>query len=209
MVRGAVRAYSQPPPQVSRPPPLPGSRASSPDSVGDAPDHGCDSPGAASNQSDPLSAGRPAPRSQPQPWKQKEIQVKGADYYLNLLKQARGQAGKAPPAGAMPTRSKASQGGSCGNLVRRNSGGADEDWDSDMRHCDDGRSGYAHQMRARASVVEAAQRQEETARHEKGYAVLQKVQMRAMKAPSRTSSTDSARAKGAADLFSEAQLVSA
>jgi len=178
-----VRSYSQPP--LSRPPALPGSRDESPAGRGDALG-GCTSPGAASNQSDP---GRPGPRPQPQaqPWKQKAVQVKSADYFLNLLKAARGQVGKAAPPGAMAAQSKAGQGASGPSPARRRPGDDDgtEAWG-------DGRSGYADQMRARAGVVEAAQKQEEGARFDRANAVLQRVQQRAAQAPSRSTSTDSA-----------------
>jgi len=119
--------------------------------------------------------------------------VNGADYYLNLLKAARGQPSKAAPTGAMPSRSKAPQGGSYANLMK---GGSDAD---SAQAWDDGRSGYGDQMRARASAVEAAQRQEASAKQEKGYAVMQKIQNRAI----RSVSADNVRA------FTEAQLVSA
>lgn len=185
--RVVARAYSQPPP-YSRPP-----RASSPDGYEGAAVDGCMSPGAASNQSEPLSAGGPAPRAKPQPWKQQAIQVNGADHYLNLLKAARGLPSKAAPTGAMPSRIKVSQGGSYANLMK---GASDAD---SAQAWDDGRSGYGDQMRARASAVEAAQRQEASARQEKGYAMLQRVQNRAI----RSTSADNVRA------FTEAQLVSA
>merc|ERR1719482_1416680 len=100
-MHGVARSKSQPPP--SRPPVLPGHRPESPASSagGDDPPEFCMSPGAASNQSDPASLGKAAARAQSQPWRQKKISVAPADYYLNLLKAARGggkaglQAGKA------------------------------------------------------------------------------------------------------------------
>lgn len=184
--RQVVRAYSQPPPL--RPPALPNNRCESPvnrDRGDYAPPDGCQSPGAASAKSD---GNTPAARAQPQaqPWKQKEVGVKSADYYLNLLKAARGTAGKAAPPG------KAGQAGSP-NLPRKGSeggGGGAQAWG-------DGRAAYGDQMRARAKVVEATQKQEEGARYDRGCAVLHRVQQRAAQAPSRSASADSATVGGA------------
>merc|ERR1711871_1556564 len=151
---GIPRAYSQPPP--SRPPALPSGRAESPVDRGSIPGDGPASPGAASNHSDHI-LGNPPPKAQAQPWKQKAIQVKSADYYLDLLKAARGHGGKS---------GKNKVGQSCDSP---SGGGGAQAWS-------DGGAGYAEQMRLRASVVEATQRQEETAKYERGYAALQCVQ---------------------------------
>jgi len=173
-----VRAYSQPPPM--RPPMAPGSRASSPaHSVDEPPVYEgdddaflgqaelCNSPGAASNQSEPnakMTRARAA-----QPWKQKAIKVAPTDYYLELLKAARGQ-GKPPPKGGAGADGSAAAGAAVA-------------WD-------DGQRGYADQLRRRANDVEATQRREEGARYERGYAVLQRVQQRGLQA--RSHSTESA-----------------
>lgn len=170
--RVVSRAYSQPPP--SRPPALPYGRAESPVGRGNMPGGGCASPGVASNNSDP-PAGRPA-KAQQQPWKQKTIQVKPADYYLDLLKAARGVGNKAPSV------SKGKPGAPFQKAC------AGEAWS-------DAAVGYAEQMRVRASVVEATQKQEESAKYERGYAALQRVQQRALQVPSRSASTDSAPAQ--------------
>lgn len=168
---GIARACSQPP--LSRPPIAPGSRAESPISQARAPPEVCNSPGAASNMSDPSPGARAAPRPQAQPWKQKAIQVKSADYYLDMLKAARGQKSSSSVCKSKP-------GGGDG-------AGAAQAWS-------DG-SGYAEQMRMRANAVEATQREEASARYERGYAALQRVQQRAMHAPSRSVSRDSAPAQ--------------
>lgn len=181
-----VRAYSQPPP--ARPPMAPGSRASSPALSVDEPpafnedDEGIDqvqpqclSPGAASNQSEQNSR-QPRARGA-QPWKQKAIKVAPTNYYLELLKAARGKGKPAPASGASPGYS-AARGGD-----ESSAGGAALAWE-------DGQRGYADQLRRRADDVQATQRREEGARYERGYAVLQRVQQRGLQA--RSHSTDSA-----------------
>lgn len=137
------RAQSQPPPM--RPVTSSSSRASSPA----PPAEGCSrrSPGGGSAQSDP----HPVEKRKMQPWKQKMIQVKSTDYYLDLVKAARGQAN----AKGVPAK----------------------------------QDGYGDRMRQRASDVEVEQRKEADEREERGYAVLQRVQQRALNAaPSRSAS---------------------
>jgi len=131
----------------------------------------CNSPGAASNHSD-RSVGRPAVQKQHQPWKQKAVQVRPADYYLNLLKAARGQAGKGAATGAAAAgRNKASPASNASPITRKASGGVGtEAFDLDPameKLINDGRTGYGDQMRARADELVEVQRQEENARQAK------------------------------------------
>jgi hypothetical protein len=197
-----TRAYSQPPPSrppVMPAPIMPGSRPESPatpdSTYYDVPDYRlnspstpvrrCDvnvakekvnsplpSPGAASNRSDPMMD-RQVPRQQAQPWKQKAISVQPADFYLNKLKAARGQA----PAnnGSSPTKKSAVP-------LAASEGSEAVAWD-------EGPKSYADMMRMRARVVEATQRQEEGAKFDRTNAVLRRVQQRAAQAPSRSAST--------------------
>jgi hypothetical protein len=130
------------------------------------------SPGAVSNRSDP-SVDRPAARQQAQPWKQKAINVKPADFYLNQLKVARGQApantGSSPPkkSAVLPVASEGSEAAAWG----------------------EGPKSYADMMRMRARVVEVTQRQEESEKFDRTNAVLQRVQQRAAQVPLRSAST--------------------
>lgn len=194
-----TRAYSQPPP--SRPPVMPatvmsGSRPESPATPDsgyyEVPDYRLDSPatpvrrqevpsekvksplqspGAMSNRSDPTSMDKQAPRKQAQPWKQKAINVQPADFYLNNLKAARGQA----TTGGSPAKKPAVP------LVA-SEGSEAPSWG-------EGPKSYADMMRMRARVVEATQRQEEGAKFDRTNAVLQRVTQRAAQVPSRSAST--------------------
>jgi len=181
MTRAAVRAYSQPP--LNRPQqdvPRGGLSGGGDYSRGSSPGGGADyggrcfeaevtSMGAAraalglprspsgSCHSEPVGhAGGHSPALQkPTPWKQRAIQVNSTDYYLDAMKAARGggQKGGQKPAGNKPA-------------VRTTPN----------------KEGYADQARQHASDVEVRQREEEGARQERGYAVLQRVQQRAAQA---------------------------
>lgn len=172
------RAYSQPP--FSRQSSVPGSRASTP-GAGRFPLGPC-SPGGGSTSSDPAprqAGGRgPAPLPQPaarvaKPWKQKAVNVPSTDHYLALLKAARG-GGQHDVAGNGQIGQSPSKAGVADVAV-------------------DGPVGYGDLMRQRAGDVEVAQRREEGERLERGYAAVQRVQQRAQRAQSRSTSTDSMR----------------
>lgn len=189
--RAMPRAYSQPPPSrlVDPSHPVPGRGAGRvefeddavplpPPRVDSVEPYGSPSGQRGSPKSDPTSARQQAARAMP--WKQKAIQVQPTDYYLDMLKAGRGNGDK-----------KAAPGGIAGGRGR----GDDDSGAVAPAAWDDGaaRGGYAAQMRQRASDVEATQRREEGVRQEKGYAVLQRVQMRALQAaPPRSISVDSA-----------------
>lgn len=116
----------------------------------------------ASAQSDPVTS-RAAPRQAP--WKQKPIQLNSQAHYLDLLKQARG--GQVAGSGGHGRVCDAGEHSSCQG------------------------DGYAREARQRACDVEALQRKEMGEREERGYAVMARVQQRAMQAaPSRSSSCD-------------------
>lgn len=160
------RRYTPPQRSQSQPPPLRPVAAVQRDWVPKVDDgqefnYGRTSPGG-SVQSDPSLAQRGGAR--PAPWKQKPIQLNSANHYLDLLKQAR--------SGPAPARGR---------------DGADaEAWAAPPP---DG-SGYAREMRQRASAVEALQKKERGMREERGYAVLQRVQQRALQAAPRSASCD-------------------
>lgn len=171
--RAGARAVSQPPltradiplAEDSRP----SSRCSSPALPAHIPLHHPNirsprSPDAGSSFSEPTTGGH-SPRGSPavrkaEPWKQKVVQVKSADYYLDALKAARSK-----------PLSKGKNASAVGGRAVPQSGG------------------YAEQLRQRASDVEVLQRAEEGARMERGYAALQRVQSRALQAtPTRSMS---------------------
>lgn len=149
-----ARAFSQPPPLRS-----PLGRGSA-DAA--AVDQG--SPAAGSNCSDP-SAARLPKRA---PWKQKPIEVPSTDYYLDILKAARGGNDDGGP--VKPC--EPSLAGDCGTA----------------RRCE---GGYGKRLRQRATDVEVAQRKQEEDRLERGMATLERAQRRALQAGhSRSASCD-------------------
>jgi len=186
--RTMSRAYSQPPPRKSSV--SSNSNCVESPATHEEPAQMSLSPGAASNPGDP---GRAA-QQRPHPWKQKSIQVQSTDYYLQLVKAARGQSNPPAPGTAVPP---AKGGYSRASAAIREGagaaavGGAVADGMAALGNRSP--ENYAEQVRQRAEVVEAAQRREEGARFERGYAALNRVQQRAMQAaPSRGTSAESA-----------------